>query len=97
MHQSAVGSPLIGALPCTRHIAPIAGCLYCPVPLAATVWGLLLALSDSVSVAVRVPFAAGLNVTEMVHLPFAGTLPAQVFVSAKSPGSAPVNEIPLME
>src|SRR6266852_657936 len=69
---------------------------YCPVPVTATVCGLLLALSDTVRVAVRAPVALGVNVTEMVHLPLACTLPSHVLVSAKSPGSAPANEMPLI-
>ena len=64
---------------------------YCPVPVSAIVCGLLLALSVTVSVAVRVPVAPGVKVREIVQLDLAATLPPHVFVSAKSPGSAPVN------
>src|ERR1700737_2321872 len=63
-----------------------------PVPVSDTVCGLLLALSFTFMVAERAPVAPGLKVTEIVHLPFAGTLEPQVFVGeAKSPGSAPLN------
>jgi hypothetical protein len=50
-----------------------------------------LALSFTFSVAVRVPVAVGLKVTEIVHWDFAARLPSQVSVSAKSPPLAPVN------
>ena len=56
-----------------------------PVPLRPTVWGLLLALSVSVSVPVRVPAAVGRKVTLIVQPAPAATEPAQVLVSAKSP------------
>ena len=68
---------------------------YFPVPVSATVWGLILALSLTFSVAVRVPFAVGLKVTEIVQLELAGTLPPQVFTSLKSPGLAPANMLAL--
>ncbi len=64
---------------------------YFPVPVRLTVCGLLLALSLMFMVAVRVPVACGVNVTEIVHLALLATLLPQVLVSAKSPGSVPVN------
>jgi hypothetical protein len=68
---------------------------YFPVPLRETDCGLPVALSFKFNVAVRVPFASGVNVTEMVHLPFAGTLLPQVLVWAKSPVFVPVKLAPL--
>lgn len=59
------------------------------------VCGLVFAPSLRVNVAVRAPFACGVNVTEMVHLPFAGTLLPQVLVWANSPGFVPVKLAPL--
>jgi hypothetical protein len=64
------------------------------VPVSETVCGLLLAPSFTYIVAVRAPVAAGVKVTEIVHLPFEGTLTPHVFVvEAKSLGSAPWNVI----
>jgi hypothetical protein len=56
-------------------------------------------LSVTVRVALRLPVAAGVNVTPIVHDAFAANWPPSVLqvsepvVSAKSPGSAPVNEM----
>lgn len=59
-----------------------------PAPESPIVCGLFGALSEMVSVPLRVPAAVGVNVTLIVQLAFtatsAGKLP-QVFVSAKSP------------
>ncbi len=51
-----------------------------PVPVKVTLCGLPLALSLMLTAAVRVPVAAGVNVTLMVQLPLAATLDPQVFV-----------------
>jgi hypothetical protein len=51
----------------------------------------LFALSLTFRVAVRDPVAVGVNFTLIVHDECAATLPAQLSVSPKSPGSAPVN------
>jgi hypothetical protein len=60
------------------------------VPVRLAVCGLLVALSVTVSVAVRVPAAVGVKVTLIVQLaPAASELP-QLFDSAKSPGLVPV-------
>ncbi len=61
-----------------------------PVPVRLTVWGLSLALSVIVRVPVRVPVAAGENVTLMPQFAPAATELPQVFVSAKSPAFVPV-------
>ncbi len=53
---------------------------YFPVPVNETVCGLLLALSPMPIVAVRVPVAAGVNVTEMVHFALPARLAPQVLV-----------------
>lgn len=45
-----------------------------PVPVKATLWGLPVAESVKLSVAVRVPLAAGLNTTETVQVPEAARL-----------------------
>lgn len=71
-----------------------------PVPLRLTVcWvpAALLLLSVTTMDAVRLPEAVGENVTLIVQLLFAPTEPPQVLVSAKSPGSAPVNVMLLMD
>ena len=47
--------------------------LLVPVPERLTVWGLPLALSAMLSVAVRVPLAEGLKVTLRVQLALAAT------------------------
>src|ERR1700680_1863216 len=65
--------------------------IYLPVPVSETVCGLLLALSLTSMVAARAPSANGVNFTLMVQCAFAARLTPQVFVSVKSPGSAPVN------
>ena len=55
-----------------------------PVPVRLTVCGLPVALSARVRDAVRVPLAAGVNVTLIVQLFPATTLDPQLFVWAKS-------------
>jgi hypothetical protein len=65
-----------------------------PVPVSVTVCGLPVALSAIESVAERAPLAAGLNVTLIAQLVLPGMPLPQVFVCAKSPALAPVNEIP---
>jgi hypothetical protein len=60
------------------------------VPFRETVCGLPLAASVTFNVAVREPVADGVNVTEIMHFPFAGTVPPQLLVGAKSPEFAPV-------
>ena len=61
-----------------------------PSPDTAAVCGLLLALSVTVSVALRVPAAVGVNVTSIEQLAPAARLAPQLFVCAKSPLLAPV-------
>ena len=56
---------------------------------------LVIAPSFRFNVAVRTPFACGVNFTEMVHLPFAGTLLPHVLVWANSPAFVPVKLAPL--
>jgi hypothetical protein len=51
-----------------------------PVPVRATDCGLALPLSVSVTAATRVPVAAGLNVTVIVHVPFTATDAGHVLV-----------------
>ena len=53
-----------------------------PVPVRLTVCGLPAALSEMLTVAVRVPAAVGVNVTLIVQLPLAPTELPQVLVSA---------------
>ena len=68
-----------------------------PVPVTLVVWGLLLALSVTLRVAVRVPAAVGVKVTLIVQLPPAGTLAPQVLVGiAKSPLFVPVTAMLVM-
>ena len=76
--------------PYTRFPTPCGS--HFPVPVSETVCGLLFALSFTSRVAVRVPVAVGVNVTPMVQVDLAGTLPPQLLDGeAKSPGSAPEN------
>ncbi len=58
------------------------------VAWASPVCGLVEALSVTVTEPVRAPVAVGVNVTLMVHVPRAGTVPPHVFVSVKSPLAA---------
>jgi hypothetical protein len=62
-----------------------------PVPLSATAWGEVGALSAMVTLAVRFPAIVGVNITVTVQVPAgAMLLPTQVFVLLKSPGLVPV-------
>jgi hypothetical protein len=54
---------------------------------------LLLALSVTVRVAVRLPTALGEKAIAMLQLDAAATLPAQLLVIAKSPELVPLNAI----
>jgi hypothetical protein len=70
-----------------------------PVPDTPAVWGLLLALSVTVNVALRDPAAIGVKVTLMVQVALAAKvegLMGQLLVCPKSPGLAPVKVMPLM-
>jgi hypothetical protein len=67
-----------------------------PVPERVTVCGLPLALSATLSAAVKEPLAAGVKVTLIVQLPPAATLAPQLLLCAKSMGFAPVSAIPLI-
>ncbi len=67
-----------------------------PVPLRPTVCGLPAALSMMLSVAFRVPVAVGVKVTLIEQLAPAASDVPQVLLWAKSPGFAPVVEMPLM-
>src|SRR3989442_952088 len=69
------------------------------VPDTAAVWGLLLALSVAVNVALRVPVAVGEKVTLMVQVPLAAKvegLRGQLLVCPKSPGLVPVKPMLVM-
>jgi hypothetical protein len=61
-----------------------------PVPVKLTVCGLLTALSVMLIEAVRLPMAAGLNVTLIVQLPFTATELPHELVTVKSPGFVPM-------
>jgi hypothetical protein len=70
-----------------------------PVPVRETLCGLPAALSVTVTLAVRVPIAVGLNVTLIVQLAPAARvlgLMGQVVLCAKSPALVPVIPILLM-
>src|SRR6266566_1571497 len=70
-----------------------------PVPDTPAVWGVLLALSVTVNVALRVPVAAGVKLTLMVQLPLAARvegLIGQLLVCPKSPGLVPVKPMLVM-
>src|SRR2546421_40767 len=67
-----------------------------PVPETPAVWGLLLALSVTVNVALREPVAVGVKVTLMVQVPLAARvegLRGQLLVCPKSPGMVPGKSI----
>jgi hypothetical protein len=61
-----------------------------PVPVRVTVCGLPVALSEMVTVAVRLPTAAGVKITLIVQLPCTASELPQVDVSGKSEALAPV-------
>jgi len=65
-----------------------------PVPVSGTVCGLPVALSPTETAALRAPVAVGLNVTLIVQFAFAASDAGHAFVSAKSPGFAPVSVTP---
>ena len=67
-----------------------------PVPERLTVCGLPLALSVMLTEAVRLPLAAGLNVTLIVQLALAATELPHVLVCAKSLALVPVRARPVM-
>src|SRR5438874_444914 len=70
-----------------------------PVPDTTAVCGLLLALSVTVKIALRVPVAVGVKVTLMVHFPSprtADVLGGQLLVCPKSPGLVPVKPMLVM-
>jgi hypothetical protein len=58
-----------------------------PCPTRLAVWGLLLAVSDTLSVPVRVPTTVGVKVTLIVHFLPAPSEVVQVLVCAKSPAT----------
>lgn len=72
-------------------VTPATGAL--PVPVRLTNCGLPAALSAMLTEAVRVPIAAGVNVTLIVHVPFTATELPHVLVTVKSLGSVPVAPI----
>lgn len=69
---------------------------YWPVPVRGTCCGPVKSGSPMLRVAVRVPVAAGVKVTEMVQVPPAGTLVAQVLVWTKSLALVPEIEMLVM-
>ena len=64
-----------------------------PVPVRLMICWLSLALSATITEAVRVPAELGVNVTVMAQLLPAATEALQVVVSEKSPGLAPAKAI----
>jgi hypothetical protein len=68
-----------------------------PVPVRLIPCGLLGSLSVMVTEAVLVPVAAGVNVTLIVQLAPAATELPHVLLSGKSPMSAPVTAMLVME
>ena len=70
-----------------------------PVPDTPAVWGLLLALSVTVNVALRAPVAVGVKVTLIVQVPLAAKvegLMGQLLDCPKSPGLVPVKPMLVM-
>jgi hypothetical protein len=70
-----------------------AGAVATPMPVRAIFWGEPDALSVTVSVAVRVPAAEGVKVTESSQFEPTATLLPQVLVTPKSAALLPVREI----
>jgi len=66
-----------------------------PVPERVTVWGLSVALSATLTVAVRIPPAVGLKVTLMVQWAPTATLAPQLWVRAKLVELAPDTVMPV--
>lgn len=66
------------------------------LPVSITVWGLLRALSEMVTEAVRVPELVGEKTTLIVQLASATTFVPQLLVWVNSAGFAPVTEIPVI-
>ena len=60
------------------------------MPDTPAVWGLLLALSVTVNVAVRDPVAVGVKVTLMVQVAPVAKVEGQLLVCPKSPELVPV-------
>jgi len=71
---------------------PRSAACYFPLPVSVMVWNPFAELSDSVSVAVLVPFAVGVNFTVMVQvlLPPSVAPTGQVLVWLKSPALVPL-------
>src|SRR5436309_13049267 len=67
-----------------------------PVPDTPAVWGLLLALSVTVKVALRVPVAVGVNVTLIEHVALAARLVGLIGLSFIWPLSLAVKPVMLM-
>jgi hypothetical protein len=72
------------------------GAAVVPVPVNVTLCGLPVALSVMRSDALREPVAVGLNVTLIVQVAPAATLPSQLFVCAKSDVFVPANAMLLI-
>ena len=68
-----------------------------PEPVKLAVWGLLLALSVTVKVALLVPVAAGVKVTLIAQLDPAARLEPQLLVCPKSPLLVPVMAMPVID
>ena len=68
-----------------------------PVPAKLAVCGLPLALSVTISVALRAPVVVAVKVTLIVQLPPAATIEPQLFVCAKSALLVPVTAMPLID
>ena len=66
------------------------------MPIKLIDWGLPLALSTILTLALRVPVAVGANFTLIVQLAPAARLLPQVYVSEKSPGFVPVRPMLVM-
>jgi hypothetical protein len=67
-----------------------------PVPVSATVWGELAALSATVRVAVKLPAPEGVKVMEIVQLAPAATLPPQLLAWLKLAAFVPLRAMEVM-
>src|SRR5215467_13687360 len=89
MFKGTLGNDRLGGVRVTAGSAPAL-----PVPVRLAVCGLPVALSVTVTVAVRVPVLVGENVTAILQLNPGTSGLTQLLVCAKSPGFVPVSVMP---
>jgi len=102
LRSVAVCAPLVvprscGPNPRLGGLSVTAGAGAPPVPDTATECGLPLALSETRTLAARMPPALGVNVTLITHVAFTASDAGQSFVCAKSPAASPETVMPLID